>query len=132
MTSKPIVQTTKGIKISVQTMYVPEQSNPQANAYVFAYVVNITNESDSPVQLLSRHWDIIDCVGSFRSIEGDGVVGLKPVIQPDGNHSYVSGCHFQTPAGKMEGWYVMENLETGERFKAWIPPFSMFFPGMLN
>jgi len=132
MISKPIAQTTHGITISIQTMYVPEQSNPQANAYVFAYVVNISNESTSPMKLLARHWDIVNAVGFSRTVEGEGVVGIKPIIQPQGRHSYISGCHFQTPAGLMRGWYIMENIETGEQFKALIPPFSMFFPILLN
>ena len=79
-------QVTDGVSITVETFYQPSQSNPLSSEYLFAYRITIENLSTMPVKLLRRHWHIIDSNGSYREVEGDGVVGQQPVIEPDGSY----------------------------------------------
>jgi len=125
-------QITEGIRISVRSMFIPEQSNIAGKAFVFAYRITIRNESDTTVQLLRRHWDIIDGYGEMRVVEGEGVVGLQPVIPPNHQHSYVSGCVFPTPIGTMSGIYTMERLDDGTLIEIPIAQFLMEAPFLYN
>lgn len=129
-------QVTHGIRISVRSLFVPEQSSALNFSYVFAYRVHIKNESDQTVQLLSRHWDIRDAWGEYRVVEGEGVVGQQPILAPGEEHSYVSGSVFKTPVGVMEGWYTMVSLTADgpvhAPFDVTIPPFQLIVPFALN
>ncbi|MCS7072872.1 MAG: Co2+/Mg2+ efflux protein ApaG [Bacteroidia bacterium] len=122
---------TEGIRISVQSMFVPEQSSANNNCYVFAYRINISNESNHTVKLLRRHWIITDGYGEKRIVEGDGVVGQQPVLSPGQVHTYVSGSVFKTPVGKMEGYYTMQK-DSSEIIDVVIPTFYLISPSILN
>jgi ApaG protein len=119
---------TLGVKISVETQYQPDYSNPQENEFSFAYRIAIINNNDSSIQLLSRKWRIFDSNFNCRYVEGDGVVGQQPVIKPGEQHSYMSGCNLNTEMGKMSGIYVMKNLNTNEVFEVKIPDFELIAP----
>jgi ApaG protein len=123
---------TEGIRVNVRSVYVKDESSPKHRYYVFAYQVEIINESAYDVQLLHREWHIVDGVGSHRSVEGEGVVGKQPFISPGQKHAYVSGSHFQTPIGKMSGYYLMERQIDGARLRIKIPPFVMMVPFLNN
>lgn len=123
---------TEGIEISVKTSYFAQHSNPIANQYFFVYEISITNKSSYTVQLLSRHWDIVDGVGKQRTVDGDGVVGEQPVIEPNEKFVYNSGCDFETDTGKMYGYYTMLRLVDNQQFKVQIPEFLMVLPAKLN
>lgn len=123
---------TQGIRISVRTIFVPEQSSAVTESYVFAYQITIRNESDRTVQLLRRKWEILDGFGGIRRVAGDGVVGQQPVLAPGEEHTYTSGSVFKTTLGQMEGYYVMVDLQTKEEFRVRIPPFIMVAPFVLN
>lgn len=123
---------TEGIEISVKTSYLAEQSNPIANHYFFVYEISITNKSSYTVQLLSRHWDIIDGVGKQRIVDGEGVIGEQPVIEPNERFVYKSGCDFETDTGKMFGYYTMLRLVDSQLFNVQIPEFLMVLPAKLN
>ena len=123
---------TKGVKISVETYYQPEYSRPLNNEFMFAYRITITNNSDNTVKLLSRHWHIIDATGVKREVEGEGVVGKQPVIEPGDSHQYVSGCHLRTEIGKMYGSYIMERQIDGRPFEVRIPEFRLIAPFKFN
>ena len=122
---------TEGIRISVQSMFVPEQSSANNNCYVFAYRISISNESDHTVKLMRRHWIITDAYGEKRIVEGDGVVGQQPVLLPGQAHTYVSGSVFKTPIGKMEGFYTMQK-DGSEIIDVVIPTFYLMAPSTLN
>jgi ApaG protein len=132
MFSEVISSRTRDVIISVQTAYVPAQSSPGSEHFVFAYRITITNDSSETVQLLRRSWHITDAYGRKRHVEGDGVVGQQPVLPPGQSHEYVSGCDFQTPIGQMRGHYTMVSLVTRDEFKARIPTFTMASPLILN
>lgn len=127
-----ITQTTAGVKVSVETRFQPEYSSPVQSHFVFTYTIKIENHSNYTVQLLKRHWFIYDANGVKREVEGDGVVGQQPVLEPGECHEYVSGCNLKTDLGKMKGTYLMERVVDGSQFKVEIPQFVMIVPHRLN
>ncbi|HUR09966.1 MAG TPA: Co2+/Mg2+ efflux protein ApaG [Flavitalea sp.] len=121
-----------GVEISVETYYQPDYSNPVSGEYMFAYRITIENHNKYPVKLLRRHWYIVDSNGSTREVEGEGVVGVQPSIEPADRYQYVSGCNLRTEMGKMYGTYTMENLHNKLQFEVNIPLFEMIVPFKLN
>lgn len=123
---------TQGVKISVETMYQDEHSNAANEHFMFAYRISIENLSDYAIQLKRRQWFIFDSNGTQREVEGEGVVGIQPVIEPGQNHSYVSGCHLTTDMGSMSGNYLMQRLVDDTEFTVSIPEFELIVPYRLN
>ncbi len=119
---------TNGIQISVNTFYRKDQSDPYAFQFIFGYHVTIENLGDQPVQLLSRHWTIYDSIGSTREVNGDGIVGLQPVLNPGESHKYQSWCPLTSDMGYMSGSYLMQNLQDNTTFRAAIPKFNLIAP----
>lgn len=127
-----IAKITDGVKVMVETVYQPEYSNPANEHYMFAYRIVIENLSDYSIQLLRRHWHIFDSNGSHREVEGEGVVGIQPIIEPGESHEYVSGCNLKTDIGSMKGTYQMKRLLDGIQFTVTIPEFTLIAPFKLN
>ena len=123
---------TDGVKVSVETIYQPEYSNPANDHFMFAYKINIENVGSYAVQLMRRHWEIFDSNGSKREVEGEGVVGQQPVIEPGKSHEYVSGCNLKTDMGSMKGEYQMLRLLDDVLFDVAIPEFYLIAPYKLN
>ena len=123
---------TEGVKVSVQTAYQAEQSNPANGIFLFSYQITIENLTPYTVQLLSRHWHIFDSNGSHREVEGDGVVGLQPVLEPGQSYNYISGCNLKTEIGKMWGTYTFLRMLDQERFNVTIPEFDLLCPFKMN
>ncbi|ENM5789906.1 Co2+/Mg2+ efflux protein ApaG [Vibrio mimicus] len=119
------------IKIQVQTRYIEEQSDPEYQRFVFAYLITIKNLSTQTVQLLGRRWLITDADGKQTVVEGDGVVGEQPYIQANDEYTYSSGTALDTPVGVMQGQYLMVD-EQGESFSVEIEPFRLSVPHVLN
>jgi ApaG protein len=117
--------TTQGIKISVESFYESQHSNPDMRKFVFSYKVTIENDSAFEVQLLSRHWIITDAGLNIKEVNGEGIVGEQPVLTPGSYHSYSSWCPLETEVGKMEGSYTMKRLTDGKLFEATIPAFRL-------
>ncbi len=122
----------EGVTVSVETFYQPDYSNPAGNEFMFAYRITIENNNPYPVRLLRRHWYIFDATGNVREVEGEGVIGVQPVIHPGTHYQYISGCNLKTEMGKMYGTYQMENVNNGKLFKVIIPAFEMTVPFKLN
>jgi ApaG protein len=122
----------EGVTISVDTFYQPEYSNPGTSEYMFAYRITIENNNTFPVQLLRRHWYIFDSNGERREVEGEGVVGVQPHINPGESYQYMSGCNLKSEMGKMHGLYFMENSHNKKTFLVKIPVFEMVVPLKLN
>lgn len=120
--------TTKGIKVSVETAYHVGYSQPREQKYFFAYRITIENQSDYTVQLLSRYWKIMNGDGVIREVEGTGVIGEQPIIEPGGIHRYESGCPLHNDMGKMSGYYNMVNTDLKTAFKVFVPEFIMVAP----
>ncbi len=123
---------TEGVNIMVETFYQPAQSNPLNSEYLFAYRITIENRTIYPVRLLSRHWHILDSNGTHREVEGDGVVGEQPVINPGDSYQYTSGANLHSEIGKMYGTYQMENIFNKKKLTVTIPEFKLIVPAKLN
>jgi len=119
------------IEIQVKTQYIEEQSEPSKDRFVFAYAVTIKNNSDETVQLLSRYWKILDGNEHIHEVEGEGVVGQKPVLEPGKDFSYTSGTAIATPVGQMEGHYILEDQQ-GSSFEVKIPTFRLAHQAMIH
>lgn len=118
---------TEGIRITVRSHYLAEQSSPMDDRYVFAYTVRIVNEGVAPAQLKTRHWVITDGRGVVEEVRGDGVVGETPRLAPGQSFQYTSGCVLDTPVGTMHGSYRMFR-DDGTAFDAEIAAFSLASP----
>jgi ApaG protein len=118
----------EGVDVSVETFYQPDYSNPVSGEYMFAYRITIENRNNFPIKLHRRHWHIFDSNGSYREVEGEGVVGVQPTLNPGEKYQYVSGCNLRTEMGKMHGTYTMENLNSKKNFEVNIPVFEMIVP----
>ena len=118
----------EGVEVSVETFFQQDYSNPMQSEYMFAYRIAIENHNSFPVKLHRRHWYIFDSNGTYREVEGEGVVGVQPVLSPGEKYQYVSGCNLRTEMGRMHGTYQMENLNSKNFFDVNIPPFEMFVP----
>lgn len=119
------------IKIEVKTEYIEEQSSPDEDRYLFRYTVTIINLGLDPVTLKSRSWCITDSNNHKSEVQGAGVVGETPTIDPDTAYQYTSGTVLETPVGVMQGFYNMVT-EEGLQFKAFIAPFRLAVPGLLH
>ena len=108
---------TQGVHIEVESRYITEHSRPDLGRFLFAYRVRITNESEQPVQLMSRHWIIEDAEGQVEEVRGDGVVGAQPRLKQGETFEYTSFCPLPTPTGSMRGTYQMITDE-GDSFDA--------------
>lgn len=127
MSDTPAYNTT----VSVQTSYIPEQSDPDNDRFAFAYTITIRNEGRVPAKLLSRHWIITDADGSSHEVRGEGVVGEQPHLQPGENFEYTSGTLLDTPVGSMRGSYQML-ADDGKEFECPIAPFTLSMPNKLH
>ncbi|MBN8702169.1 MAG: Co2+/Mg2+ efflux protein ApaG [Bacteroidetes bacterium] len=123
---------TNGIKISVKVIYREEFSQPEKNYFLFSYFITIENKSDFTVQLLRRHWFIYDSIGETREVEGEGVVGVQPVLAPGEKYEYESACDLVSDMGKMTGTYLMQRELDSKEFYVNIPEFDLVHPPRLN
>ena len=119
------------IKINIESKFVPELSNNEDSLFYFSYKVQICNKGENKVQLLSRHWDIQDGLGRKKIVDGEGVIGKKPIIQPGEAYEYKSFCPLKTEFGSMNGFYTMQDDE-GNLFKTLIPDFGLIAPDCIN
>ena len=129
--SQPVSAITEGVRVEVAALFLPEQSDISVDRYVFAYRITITNESEATVQLLRRHWFIAESNGTVREVEGEGVVGEQPIMEPGESHEYTSGAVLELPSGSMHGTYQMRR-EDGALFEAQIPKFDLNMPRVLH
>ena len=125
----PHFETTRGVTVRVSVSFLPEQSEPARGRWFWAYHIRLENEGPMAVQLLTRHWIITDGRGARHEVEGEGVVGEQPVIEPGGAYDYVSGCPLATPTGSMQGAYHMAG-EDGSAFDVAIPRFPLIAPAV--
>ena len=127
----PSIAVTHNIRVSVETQYAPERSNPALNQWFFLYTITLTNEGPETVQLLSRHWITTDAMGNIEEVRGPGVVGKQPVLEPGESFEYTSGASLPTSVGTMRGTYQMV-AEDGHSFDAEIPSFTLSVPRTLH
>lgn len=127
-----VQQVTSGIKISVETTFEGTFYKNYKVHFAFGYKVTIENQSKDAVQLNSRHWRVLDALNNIEIIEGEGVIGKKPILKPGESHTYTSGCLLTSPFGAMQGHYNMVNFTNTNKFKVYIPTFKLSAPFALN
>jgi len=127
-----VQQVTSGIKISVETSFEGTFYKNYKVHFAFGYKVTIENQSKDSVQLNSRYWKILDALNNVEIVEGEGVIGKKPVLKPGESHTYNSGCLLTSPFGAMQGHYNMVNFTNTNKFKVIIPNFKLSAPFALN
>lgn len=127
-----VQQVTRGIKISVETNFEGSFYKNYKIQYAFGYTITIENQSKDSVQLNERHWEILDALNNVEIVDGDGVIGKKPVLLPGESHTYTSGCLLTSPFGAMQGYYSMVNFTTTKKFKVTIPLFKLSAPFAIN
>lgn len=127
-----VQQVTNGIKISVKTNFEGSTFQNYRMYFSFSYSITIENQSNDSVQLISRHWKIFDSLNNLEIVEGDGVIGKKPVIAPKKSYTYSSYCNLTSPIGSMKGFFNMINFTTTKEFRVYIPSFQLTVPAILN
>jgi len=126
------INTTQGISIRVRPQFEPSHSNAENHYFVFSYHIELTNNSEDPVQLMRRHWTIRHADGFTDEVDGPGVVGEQPILYPGQSYQYASWCQLHTPFGEMSGYYLMYRLTDETYFDAKVPTFSLMLPALLN
>jgi ApaG protein len=127
-----VSQITRGIKISVNTIFEGTYFKNHKIHFAFSYEITIENHSKDSVQLNSRHWEIFDSLNNLEIVDGEGVIGKKPVLKPGETHTYSSGCLLSSPHGAMQGHFNMINFTTTKSFKVIVPTFKLNAPFALN
>ena len=127
-----VTQITQGIKISVLTNFEGTYFKNHKIHFAFSYEVSIENHSKDSVQLTSRHWEIFDSLNEKETVDGEGVIGKKPVLKPGESHTYSSGCLLTSPFGAMQGHFNMVNFTSTRNFKVVVPTFRLSAPFALN
>lgn len=123
-------KSTQGIRVRVRPSFSLADSDPAEGMFVFAYTINMANESDTTAQLLFRHWRIHDAAGDDSTVDGEGVVGEQPVLRPGDSHEYQSYCVLRSPVGYMEGYYTFTR-GSGDEFRVEVPRFHLNGPLVL-
>jgi ApaG protein len=127
-----VTQITQGIKISVLTSFEGTYFKNFRLHFAFTYEITIENHSKDSVQLITRHWDIFDSLNDIETVDGDGIIGKKPVLKPGETHVYSSGCLLNSPHGAMSGHFNMINFTTTRNFRVVVPAFRLSAPFALN
>ena len=122
---------TRSVRVQVRCEYAPERSAPASQHWFFLYTITISNEGDTTVQLINRHWTIVDATGHTEEVHGPGVVGEQPVLEPGQSFEYTSGCPLPTPFGSMAGTFEMV-LRDGTQFDAEVAIFQLIQPGSIH
>jgi ApaG protein len=125
---KPYISIDDNIEINIWPEFLDIKNNELDFIYVWAYHINIKNLTNHNLQLISRHFRIIDEKGKIIEVNGDGVVGEQPIFKPKQCFQYSSGIHLKTPSGIMSGYYKIKNLDTAEFLQADLPSFSLHLP----
>lgn len=121
-----------GVQIIVRVQTNLDLSKVTKSEFFFNYTVIIENKNVFPIQLLSRHWEIFDSMHPTRVVDGEGIIGVQPVIDPMQSVKYTSGCDLQSDMGFMEGYYTFKNMDNGDEFKAKIPRFDLVYEARFN
>lgn len=120
------------VNIHVKTWFRADLSNPEDNQYFYNYRIFIENKGSESIQLLHRHWMVEHLVFGIQHVDGPGVIGEQPIIEPGAQFEYVSGCEFCMSIGRMSGFYTFQDLSTEQLFSVPIPLFTLEFPALLS
>ncbi|MGB0789588.1 MAG: Co2+/Mg2+ efflux protein ApaG [Marinirhabdus sp.] len=125
-------KTTNGVLVTATPNFEGAIKRNHRDVHAFSYRITVTNNSESRVQLMSRHWIIMDALNLTQEVKGDGVIGLQPVLEPGGSHTYSSGCLLRSPLGSMRGAFSFLNLDLKTSFKVAVPRFKLVAAFAMN
>ena len=108
------------VLVEATPRFAPEHSDPKQGRWIFIYSIRIENQSDGPIRILVRHWEIVDADGDMNIIDDEGVVGCQPRLDPGESFEYESFCALPTAWGTMEGHYMAED-RYGQPMQVQIP-----------
>lgn len=127
-----LTEVTSGVRISVVARYEDKLSSAALESFVFSYHITIENQNEFPLQLLRRHWFVFDSIALNREVEGPGVIGETPIIEPGGYYQYSSACDLRSGRGSMTGYYTMQEVGSRNSIQVNIPKFALEVPFSLN
>ena len=127
-----IQQITKGIKISITSNFEEKRYQSTKVFYIFSYSISIENQGSDTVQWRNRHWKIVDSLNKTEVVDGEGVIGRKPILKPKQTYTYTSNCYLSSPIGSMNGFYEMINFNSSKIFNVHIPTFQLMVPATFN
>lgn len=108
-------------------IYMPSLEAPPEKPHPFVYFISIKNGSTDRVTIRGRKWVVRENDGEVTVVEGDGVIGQTPVLEPGQDFSYNS-YHVTKTGAQVEGAFFGET-DSGEWVYAKIPPFELSIPG---
>ncbi|MDR0229462.1 MAG: Co2+/Mg2+ efflux protein ApaG [Flavobacteriaceae bacterium] len=122
----------KGIVVHVKQRYEGNFMKGESFRYAFSYRIKITNNTSKTIQIRKRYWNIVDALNITEVVEGDGIVGMQPILQPGDVHEYQSGCVLHSHFGMMYGYYTVLSVDDEVEFKVPIPRFKLVATFALN
>ena len=126
------IATTNNIQVSVNVTFNEKHSDIRHENFIFIYQIQIQNQNDFQVQLLTREWFIFDSLDQPKIVKGEGVVGEQPIIEPGETYCYSSNYLLNSTIGFMQGVYTFKKSNNDELITVLIPKFSLIFPHILN
>lgn len=118
---------TDDIIVRVEPEFLPDQSSPSDSRFIWAYTVEIDNQSENDLTVIERFWQIADSRGQVHEVRGSGVVGERPLVKSGETFRYTSGAPLTAPSGMMRGSYRVES-EDGTCFDIAVPTFLLDSP----
>lgn len=116
-----------GVEVTVDdVIYMPSLQAPDDRPFPFVYFITIRNNSPLTVTVKARKWVVKAANGEVIVVEGDGVVGQFPRLEPGGEYSYNS-CHTISQDSHADGAYFVE-ADDGTVYFTRIPGFDMELP----
>ena len=119
---------THGIEVVAVPQFEAGHSDAKAMRHVFSYAISITNNGEHTVQLIRRRWQIVDALAPNTVVEGPGVVGQSPILEPGSTFRYSSFCQLRSGFGQMSGSYLMKRTMDDKLFEVTIPAFQLTSP----
>ena len=127
-----VSQITSRVEVKVETKFVQHSFDTHSGKYLFTYSIDIQNNNDFSIQLLSRHWKIQDSLTPLRFVNGEGVIGERPILLPGESYQYQSYCDLNSSIGYMEGSYIFRKEDNQELIEVDIPRFELALLSKLN
>lgn len=109
-----------------KVVYMPHLEAPENRPHPFVYFITIQNNSDRTITIKGRKWVVTESNGQRAVVEGDGVVGKYPRLEPGELFSYNS-YHVIATDSVAEGAFLGVS-DSGTAVVTRIPKFEMRVP----
>ena len=120
-------QELEGLSVRVDDIiYMPSLDAPADKPHPFVYFITIVNDSTERVRILGRKWVVRERDGEICVVEGDGVVGQTPALEPGDDFSYNS-YHVIADDAVASGAFFGTTAD-GRKVLAPVPEFKLELP----